>query len=295
MGVARDNLQTRNGSVGLARDNPQTRNRHEALGSGLAHARSNGKGGKKGKKGGKKGKKGKKGGKGKEGPPSGRKIAGNCWNCDKPGHTSQDCRQPRREGLKSLEDDDDDDDNSDSDSDDESTGVAGLSLGCLSECIVFPNFVDISWRVPNFDDLYNVSQEAASHLSDEAGESRNTYTAPLLAFSAVDSESSEESDEEDAELLKAVEDEFKSRREIEKDISTAPSEGGEGWTKVPAKGAGQSVVATAIRGKPLLEAYKNPFAKLAATDDSETEIPGSSLTADAPVENLVERMNRRLA
>ena len=36
--------------------------------------------GKKGKKGGKgvKGKKGKKGG--KDGPPSGRKIAGNCWN-----------------------------------------------------------------------------------------------------------------------------------------------------------------------------------------------------------------------
>jgi hypothetical protein len=38
MGGARDNLQTRDGSVGLARDNPQTRNRHEALGSGLAHA-----------------------------------------------------------------------------------------------------------------------------------------------------------------------------------------------------------------------------------------------------------------
>ena len=141
---------------------------------------SSGKGGKKGKKGGKKGKKGKKGGKGKEGgPPAGRKIAGNCWNCDKPGHTSQDCRQPRREGLKSLEDDDDDDDDdSDTDSDDESSGVAGLSLGCLDECTVCSNFVDISWGVPNFDDLYNVSQESASHLSDEAGESRNTCNAP---------------------------------------------------------------------------------------------------------------------
>ena len=129
----------------------------------------------------------------KEGRKRQRRTAGRkkdrrkLWNCDKPGHTSQDCRQPRREGLKSLGDeDDDDDDDSDTDSDDESTGVAGLSIGCLDECTVFSNFVDISWRVPDFDDLYNVSQEAASHLSDEAGESRNTCSAPLLAFSTVD-------------------------------------------------------------------------------------------------------------
>ena len=67
--------------------------------------------------------------------------------------------------------------------------MAGLSIGCLDERTVFSDFVDISWRVPNSDDLYNVSQEAASHLSDEAGESRNTCSAPLLAFSTVDSES----------------------------------------------------------------------------------------------------------
>ena len=52
------------------------------------------------------------------------------------------------------------------------------------------------------------------HLSDEAGESRNTCSAPPLAFSSVDSESSDESDEEDdadPALLKAIEDEVKSR------------------------------------------------------------------------------------
>ena len=43
-----------------------------------------GKTGKKGKGGKQKGKTGKTG--------TGRKLAGNCWNCDKPGHTSQDCR-----------------------------------------------------------------------------------------------------------------------------------------------------------------------------------------------------------
>jgi hypothetical protein len=53
---------------------------------------------------------------------------------------------------------------------------------------------------------------------------------------------------------------------------------------------------TSIRGKgiPLTEAYLNPFATLAATDVNETEISGSSPTIDAPVENLLERMHRRL-
>ena len=89
------------------------------------------------------------------------------------------------------------------------------------------NFVDISWRVPNFDDLYNVSQEEASHLSDEAGESRNTYTAPLNACSNVDSESEDEDDDDDeddeanAELLRKIEAEVKGRRDIEKKEKSA--------------------------------------------------------------------------
>ena len=120
---------------------------------------------------GKKCKRGKKGGKGKncEQAEVPRKIAGNCWNCDKSGHASQDCRQPRHAGLKSLSGDEDDDDESSSDG--EITGVAGLSIGCLDVCT---NLVDISWKVPLFNDLYNVSREAACHPSDEAGESRNT-------------------------------------------------------------------------------------------------------------------------
>ena len=95
-------------------------------------------GGKKGKK----GKRGKKGGKDKgkdKGAKTERKIAGNCCNCGKPGHTSHDCRQDKRPGLKSSGDDedDDDDDDSDSDSDDDgSTGMAGLSLSCLDICSV---------------------------------------------------------------------------------------------------------------------------------------------------------------
>ena len=117
----------------------------EQLGSALCVLRekgsSNGKGGKKGKKG-RKGGKDKNKGKDK----TERRILGNCWNCSKPGHTSQDCRQEKRPGLKSLGDDEDDDDDSDSDSeDDDSTGVAGLSLGCLDVCAVCINFVDISW------------------------------------------------------------------------------------------------------------------------------------------------------
>ena len=56
-------------------------------------------------------------------------------------------------------------------------------------------------------------------MSDEAGESRKTCSAPRLALSTVDSDSSDESDEEDdadPALLKAIEDEVKSRRAIEK-------------------------------------------------------------------------------
>ena len=82
---------------------------------------NNGKGGKKGKK----SKGGKKGKKGKDKAKVERKIAGNCWNCGKPGHRSQDCRQEKRPGLKGLGDDEDDDDDFDSESDDENTGVAG--------------------------------------------------------------------------------------------------------------------------------------------------------------------------
>ena len=154
--------------------------------------------------------------------------AGNCWNCDKPGHTAKDCRHPRRAGVKSLEDDEDDDDESSSDED--SPGEAGLSLGCLD---ADPNFVDISWRVPLFNDLYNVSREAATHPSDEVGGSRNTFVGhmaevdgsdelcDLLAFSTVDSDSGaededENDDEPNPELLRAIEEEVESRRAIER-------------------------------------------------------------------------------
>ena len=106
-------------------------------------------------------------------------IAGNCWNCDKPGHTSQDCRQPRRDGCKSLVNDEDENDDSRSD---ESTGMAGLPLGCFDECNF--NYADISWRVPLFDDLFNVSREAASRPSDEAGESRDTLIRDIANIDA---------------------------------------------------------------------------------------------------------------
>ena len=66
----------------------------------------------------------------------------------------------------------DDDDNDDSSLDQDETGVAGLSLGRLAEFDWI--FVDFSWRVP----LFNVSREVASHPSDEAGLSRNTFIDP---------------------------------------------------------------------------------------------------------------------
>jgi hypothetical protein len=138
-----------------------------------------------------------------------------------------------------------------------------------------------------------VSREAASHPSDEAGESRNTHSVPdgdILAFSTADSDSSDESDDDagSPELLKTIEDEVKSRRAIEEKERSAASdslnqsnEGGV-WTEVPVRKTGKSVVATSIRGIPLLEAYANPFASLVATEP----------IIDAPVENLLERMHR---
>ena len=60
-----------------------------------------------------------------------RKILGNCWNCNKPGHTAAGCQEPKKpkgvgKGLKSLgaEDQDDDDEG-----EDEEMGM--LSLRCL--------------------------------------------------------------------------------------------------------------------------------------------------------------------
>ena len=124
--------------------------------------------------------------------------------------------------------DDEDEDDDDSTSDDESTGVAGLSLGCLDLCT---NYVDISWRLPLFKELYNMSREAASHPSDKAGGSRNTLSVPvdksdvhklvdeqsrlLLTFSAGDTDSDDDSEDEDEdeagpELPKAIEAEVRS-------------------------------------------------------------------------------------
>ena len=109
-----------------------------------------------------------------------------------------------------------------------------MKLGCLDVC---ENFVDILWREPWFNDLYNVSCEVTSHPSDEAGVGRNMSIPPvdnidahkfvaeqsqlLLAFSAVDTDSEEDSededeDETDPELLKAIEAEVRSRRAIKK-------------------------------------------------------------------------------
>ena len=51
-----------------------------------------------------------------------RKIVGNCWNCDQPGHTSAACKEPRRpkgagrgNSLKSVDREGDDDDGEDQD------------------------------------------------------------------------------------------------------------------------------------------------------------------------------------
>ena len=59
------------------------------------------------------------------------------------------------------------------------------------------------------------------------------------------------------------------------------------------RSTGKSVVATSIRGTPLLDACVNPFPTLAPTDASETNVSGNAPTIDAPVENLLERMHRR--
>ena len=96
--------------------------------------------------------------------------------------------------------DDEDDDDDDSSSDEDSAGVAGLSIDSFDVCEKCENSIDSSWKVPLFNDLFNLSREAASHLSDEAGESRNMlspdvdnidahklvaeHSQMLLAFSA---------------------------------------------------------------------------------------------------------------
>ena len=118
----------------------------------------------------------------------------------------------------------------------------------------------------------------------------------LLAFSAVDTDSDEEGedeDEADPELLKAIEAEVRSRRAIEKSERSAADKGDK-WTEVPLRSKGKSVVATSICGIPLTEAYVNPFATLEPSDSSGADLLVHAPTADAPVENLLERMRRRL-
>jgi hypothetical protein len=33
------------------------------------------------------------------------RFTGKCYNCDKPGHRSADCRQPRRNGVRAVDED----------------------------------------------------------------------------------------------------------------------------------------------------------------------------------------------
>ena len=138
-----------------------------------------------------------------------------------------------------------DDEDDDSSSDEDSAGVAGLSIDSLDVCEKCENSIDSSWKVPLFNDLFNVSREAASHPSDKAGESRNMLSPDvdnidahklvaeqsqlLLAFSAAGTDSEEESEDEeedevDPELLKSIQAEEKSRRAIEKSERSAATE-----------------------------------------------------------------------
>ena len=63
--------------------------------------------------------------------------------------------------------------------------------------------MDVSWKVPLLSHLYNVSREAASHLSNEAGASRNTFIdtsdseSQINVFSNVKSESEDDDDDDD--------------------------------------------------------------------------------------------------
>ena len=120
----------------------------------------------------------------------------------------------------------------------------------------------------------------------------------LLASSAVDTDNDEhgddeEEDEPDPELLKAIEAEVKSRRAIEKSERSAASKGVE-RTEVPSKNKGESVVATSIRGHPPMSApfaaHANPFATPELADSSGGDLPVHAPTVDAPVENLLEKM-----
>ena len=86
---------------------------------------------------------------------------------------------------------------------------------------------------------------------------------------------------------------MKSRRAIEKSERSAADKG-DVWTEVPLRNKGKSVVATSIRGIPLTEAYVNPFTTLEPSDPSGADILVHAPAADVPVENLLERMQRRL-
>ena len=139
---------------------------------------------------------------------------------------------------------------------------------------------------------------AASHPSDEARASRNTsidtsdYELQINAFSNVERESEDDSDDnndDDPELLKAIEDEVKSRRNIER--AEKMWRESEGWTEV--HGTKSRVVAT-TRGRPLTEAYLIPFSNLESDPPTELEAPEPVPNTAGPVENLVERMQPRL-
>ena len=98
-----------------------------------------------------------------------------------------------------------------------------------------------------------MSREAASHPSDEAGASRNTFIDPseqveqINAFSNVESDSEDDDDEDDnddLELLMAIEAEVKSRREIERPERSRSSEmksESEEWKEVPSRKKGNKV------------------------------------------------------
>ena len=200
-----------------------------------------------------------------------RKIAGNCWNCGLPGHTSAACRKEKSakgggKGLKSLGQEEEEEDG-----DDDSLGM--LSLKCLDlEDVEYELICDhrcLGGRPPPTDEASlpkHPVEENQLCVFDKCPDIMIEFDEELNPFSEIgsdDDDSEGEGDDEavddKSEMITAIEEQLKKVRAIGR-AESAEQE----WQVPRHTTRHQSSSSALIRGsRPMTEAYRNPFEAIA--------------------------------